>query len=123
MKLRIARHTNKIEEITKFYTEVIGLEIIGRFSNHDGYDGVFFGKNNLDWHLEFTTSEDAAAHIWDEDDLIVFYPENENQHKNILQAIKEQNIRLYTPKNPYWGSNGILIKDPDDFGIVISNLK
>ena len=122
MILRIARHTNRIKEITQFYTGVIGLEIIGQFENHDGYDGIFIGKKNLGWHLEFTTSATAAAHIFDEDDLLVFYPESVGEYQSILKSIALQKLEIHVPKNPYWRENGILVTDPDGFGIIISSL-
>ncbi len=123
MILRIARHTNKIEELKIFYTELMGLEILGEFHNHDGYDGVFVGKENLNWHLEFTTSSEKAKPRIDDDDLIVFYPESESEYQNIIERIKAKQIKIVNAKNPYWNQNGILIKDPDGFGVIISALK
>lgn len=123
MILRIARHTNKIEELKIFYTEIIGLKILGDFQNHNGYDGVFVGKEKLNWHLEFTTSSDKTNQKIDDDDLIVFYPESESEYQNIILRIKAREIRILNAKNPYWNQNGILIKDPDGFGIIISALK
>jgi hypothetical protein len=123
MIVRIARHTNKIEALKIFYTELIGLKILGEFQNHDGYDGVFVGKENLNWHLEFTTSSDKAKQRIDDDDLIVFYPDCESEYQNIIERINAKRIKIVNAKNPYWNQNGILIKDPDGFGVIISALK
>jgi len=123
MILRIARHTNKIEELKAFYTELIGLEIIGEFENHNGYTGIFLGKENLNWHLEFTASADNANQKIDDDDLIVFYPESKNEYTAILEKIRSKHISIQEAKNPYWNQNGILIKDPDGFGVIISDIK
>ena len=41
MELRIARHTEHLEEVVAFYRDGIGLPEVGRFHDHDGYDGVF----------------------------------------------------------------------------------
>jgi hypothetical protein len=123
MILRIARHTNNIVEVTAFYTEVIGLQVIGSFANHNDYDGVFFGKENLNWHIEFTRSSDRANQRIDEDDLIVFYPESESEYNGIIEKIKALQIPIQKAKNPYWNQNGIVLKDPDGFGVVISPLK
>ncbi len=43
MKFRYARHTDDIKPLINFYTQVIGLEVIGSFENHANYDGVFLG--------------------------------------------------------------------------------
>jgi catechol-2,3-dioxygenase len=123
MILRIARHTNRIEELKVFYTEIIGLKILGEFKNHDGYDGAFIGREDLNWHLEFTTSSDKASQKIDDDDLIVFYPESKSEFESIAEKIKTKQIRVVNAKNSYWNQNGILIKDPDGFGVIISALK
>ncbi len=62
MNFRYARHTNNLKPLIEFYTKVIGLEIIGNFENHDKYNGVFLGKQDLDWHLEFTESDEKVNH-------------------------------------------------------------
>lgn len=123
MHFRIARHTSQIDTLTQFYCEVIGLNIIGEFKDHSGYNGVFLGKETLNWHLEFTQSETPAEHTFDEDDLMVFYPETRTDYDSILERIKKNRSKIYKAKNPYWVQNGILIKDPDGYGIMISHLK
>ncbi|GGF81054.1 VOC family protein [Wenyingzhuangia marina] len=123
MIFRAARHTHNLEVISKFYVDVLNLELLGSFKNHDGYDGVFIGKQECDWHLEFTISKHKAQHTFDEDDLFVFYPQNEKEYSLILKNIHQNNISLSVPKNPYWAKNGILIQDPDGYNIIISHLK
>ena len=120
MKFRYARHTTNLEKIKNFYTQILGLEILGTFENHNGYDGIFLGKQNQNWHLEFTVSNEIPDRIFDEDDLLVFYPEKLKDYLLILEQISKKNIPTFEPKNPYWKENGILIKDPDNFGIIIS---
>ena len=63
MILRVARHTDKLEKAISFYVDIIGLEILGDFKNHDGYDGVFIGNPFWDWHFEFTLSQENPNHI------------------------------------------------------------
>lgn len=119
MIFRVARHTNDFEPLIEFYTEVIGLAILGKFENHNGYDGIFFGKEGLDWHLEFTKSESKADHKFDDDDLLVFYPKTKDEFEKILLQIEARKIKKLKPTNPYWQENGILISDPDGFKIII----
>jgi catechol 2,3-dioxygenase-like lactoylglutathione lyase family enzyme len=123
MILRIARHTDNLEAIKTFYTEILDLQLLGGFQDHDGYDGVFIGKSQLNWHLEFTTSSASPKHHFDEDDLLVFYPESLGTYEAILEKIQTQRITVVPAKNPYWNQNGILIKDPDGYGVMISALK
>jgi hypothetical protein len=123
MKFRLARHTNKLKEIVNFYVNIIGLDILGEFKNHSGYDGVFVGRNNLDWHLEFTQSNDLVKHKFDEDDILVFYPNTQIEYNKIMNALTNHNIIKIKAKNPYWQVNGITIKDPDEHNVIISNIK
>ena len=123
MQFRIARHTNKIEEISEFYTKIIGLEILGNFKNHYNYDGIFIGKPHKDWHLEFTTTHEEVNHQFDEDDCLVFYPESQYEYDAIIERLEINQIEIIISKNPYWNTNGISIKDPDGFVVIISSLK
>lgn len=123
MEYRNARHTNNLEPIVEFYTNIIGLKVLSFFENHNDYSGSFLGKPNHDWHLEFTTSKDKAEHKFDVDDILVFYPTEKNEYDEIVDRIKTRNIEQIKAKNPYWDDNGIMIKDPDGFRVIISNMK
>ncbi|WP_445722758.1 VOC family protein [Flavobacterium sp.] len=123
MKFRFARHTNNLENIKSFYINVLGFELLGEFKNHAGYNGVFIGKPNLDWHLEFTVSDDEIIHSFNEDDILVFYPETAEDYKLNIENIQKLNICFINAKNPYWDENGKMILDPDGYRIVISNSK
>ena len=123
MKFRIARHTNDLEKIKTFYTKVLGFEVLGSFENHDNYNGIFIGKPNSDWHLEFTQSNEIVEFHFNEDDSLVFYPEEISEYNQLLENIQKQNISIIKAKNPYWNENGKMILDPDGYRIIISNLK
>jgi catechol 2,3-dioxygenase-like lactoylglutathione lyase family enzyme len=38
--LRVARPTDRLDRVVHFYTEGLGLQIIDRFENHEGFDGL-----------------------------------------------------------------------------------
>ena len=123
MTFRHARHTNNLEQLKTFYTEILGLEVLGSFENHNNYDGVFIGKPNENWHLEFTQTTEIVNHTFDEDDILVFYPNTNQEYELILEKIIKENIQFIAPKNPYWKENGKMILDPDGYRIIVSNLK
>lgn len=123
MKFRFARHTSKIESLVYFYTKVLDFEILSKFKNHDGYDGVFLGKASEDWHLEFTQNDELPISKFDEDDILVFYPETKSEYNKILENIKTFEVSLLKPKNPYWQKNGICFEDCDHYKIVVSDEK
>ncbi|WP_395074877.1 VOC family protein [Flavobacterium sp.] len=100
MKLRVARHTNNLEKIKLFYINILGFELLGSFENHNNYDGIFIGKSNLDWHLEFTKSNETVNFNFGDEDYLVFYPENEIEYEQILKTISKSNIDFhYQPTN------------------------
>lgn len=123
MEFRNARHTNNLKLIEEFYTQIIGLELLFSFENHNNYSGIFLGKQGHDWHLEFTTSNDKAIHKFDIEDAMVFYPASNEEYNHIVERIETNGIGKLKAKNPFWNENGIMIKDPDGFGIIVSNFK
>jgi catechol-2,3-dioxygenase len=120
MKFRYARHTNDLHQIEKFYTDIIGLEKLGGFENHDYYNGIFLGFPQQDWHLEFTTSDDQTQSRFDEDDILVFYLSTVEELAAIKNRLIKNNIPLETSKNPYWNENGIQVSDPDGYKVIFS---
>jgi hypothetical protein len=123
MKFRFARHTNNLEKLKTFYSKILCLEILGSFENHNNYNGIFLGKQYLDWHLEFTKSNEIVKFNFNEDDILVFYPENIAEYNFLIENINKNNIDFIECKNTYWSINGKMILDPDGYRIIISNLK
>jgi catechol 2,3-dioxygenase-like lactoylglutathione lyase family enzyme len=120
MILRVARHTADLQQITYFYHDILGLEILGSFANHDGYDGVFLGHKNNGWHLEFTASNEMPVHEPDEDDLLVFYCNNAAEKINLKNRLIAAGFNQVKAKNPYWNQNGTTFVDPDGFRLVLT---
>lgn len=54
VQVRIARPTDRLEEVVRFYHEGLGLPVIASFQGHAGYDGVMLGLPGTTYHLEFT---------------------------------------------------------------------
>ena len=123
MILRVARHTNNLKVIENFYVNILGFERLGDFQNHNNYNGVFIGKAELDWHFEFTQSLTKANHVFDEDDIIVFYPKTILEYDTLIKKVEENNISFIPAVNPYWNENGKMFQDPDGYRILISPLK
>lgn len=120
MEFRYARHTTELSRIEHFYTQIAGLENLGGFRDHDSYDGLFLGSPGMNWHLEFTVSDEKPDHTFDEDDALVFYVKSEDELSKIRDRILKNNILLEAPKNPYWAKNGMMISDPDGYKVIFS---
>jgi GNAT superfamily N-acetyltransferase len=116
MQLRVARHTDDLDALVRFYRDGVGLAEIGRFSGHAGYDGVFLEVPGTGAHLELTAGGDRGAPVPHPESLLVLYVGNQDS----VDAIA---ARLGTPPvvaaNPYWATHGVTVEDPDGFRVVL----
>jgi catechol 2,3-dioxygenase-like lactoylglutathione lyase family enzyme len=72
--LRVARPTDNFDQVVRFYTEGLGLAVLGSFKDHDGFDGIMVGVPGSSYHLEFTRKRGhSAGRAPTEENLIVFY--------------------------------------------------
>src|SRR5215217_5940443 len=74
VQVRMARPTDRLDEVVRFYTEGLCLKQIGSFEGHAGYSGVMLGLPGRDFHLEFTEHEKGSpCPAPTRDNLLVFY--------------------------------------------------
>ena len=120
--LRVARPTDHLDEVISFYTEGLGLVVLGSFMDHDGFDGVMLGIPGASYHLEFTRKRGhAAGRAPTQDNLLVFYVSDKQEW---LQATERMSVAGYQPVpsfNPYWDVSGQTYEDPDGYRVVIQN--
>jgi len=116
MQLRVARHTQRLDEVVEFYRDGIGLPEIGRFRDHAGYDGVFLAIPGTGAHLELTRGGAHGPPAPHPESLLVLYVGD-------ASAVREIAGRLPTgavpPANPYWATHGLTFEDPDGFRVVL----
>src|SRR5438034_11838219 len=58
--VRVARPTDQLDEVVRFYTDGLGLPELGRFAGHAGYTGVLLGLPGVEYHLEFTQHDQGS---------------------------------------------------------------
>lgn len=116
MQVRFARHTDRLMDVIRFYRDGLGLPEIGRFENHDGYDGVFLAVPGTNAHLEFTSGGDHDAPSPDPETLLVLYLGSANAVNEIRERVGAQPVE---PANPYWQQHGVTLIDPDGFHVVL----
>jgi catechol 2,3-dioxygenase-like lactoylglutathione lyase family enzyme len=116
MEVRVARHTDRLHEVVRFYRDGIGLKQVGGFRDHDGYDGVFLEVPGTGAHLELTSGGGDVAPEPHRESLLVLYLRDE-------EAVQVVAVRLgvepVPPANPYWAEHGLTFEDPDGFRIVL----
>jgi catechol 2,3-dioxygenase-like lactoylglutathione lyase family enzyme len=116
MQLRIARHTERFDELVAFYRDGLGLVEIGGFHDHDGYDGVFLEVPGTGAHLELTAGGDDGAPAPHPESLIVLYLGDADAVRVVTDRLGLQPV---TPANPYWDEHGVTFEDPDGFRVVL----
>lgn len=121
MKFRLARHTHQLAEIHRFYHDILGLDCIGSFEDHAGYDGRFYAFPNSNWEIEFTSTKEKPVHHPDPDDLLVFYFDSEYELSQKIRTLESNGYQAVPAKNPYWNDKGKLFLDPDGFGIILTS--
>jgi catechol 2,3-dioxygenase-like lactoylglutathione lyase family enzyme len=116
VELRCARHTDRLDELVRFYRDGLDLPEIGRFESHDGYDGVFLAVPGTGAHLEFTTGGRHAPPEPHPETLLVLYLGSDDA---VAQALDRAGAAPVEPANPYWRGLGVTIADPDGFRVVL----
>ena len=120
--LRVARPTDHLEEVVRFYTEGLGLSHLGAFEDHEGFDGVMVGLPGASYHIEFTRKrghEIAVAPA--EDDLLVFYLPDRSEWQAAVDRMVAAGHAPIPACNPYWDRAGRTFQDPDRRRVVLYN--
>ena len=121
-QVRVARPTDKLGEVVRFYSEGLGLKVIGSFQGHAGYSGVLLGLPGGEYHLEFTQhSKGSPCPAPSRDNLLVFYIPNAKSIERIASRLAALGYRAVPPENPYWQEKGVTIEDPDGWRVVLMN--
>jgi catechol 2,3-dioxygenase-like lactoylglutathione lyase family enzyme len=116
LQLRVARHTERLDEVVGFYCDGIGLPEIGRFHDHAGYDGVFLAVPGSGAHLELTSGGGHAGPSPHPESLLVLYLGDEDALRTVVERL---GIDPIPPANPYWAEHGLTFEDPDGFRVVL----
>ncbi|HSQ60240.1 MAG TPA: VOC family protein [Acidobacteriota bacterium] len=121
-KLRVARPTDRLDEVVRFYTDGVGLTVLASFEDHDGFDGVMLGVPGAPYHLEFTRRRGhSAGRAPTEDNLLVFYLSDEGEWRAAVSRMTAAGHPPVPSFNPYWDRAGRTFEDPDGYRVVLQN--
>ena len=121
-KLRVARPSDNLEELIRFYRDGLGLEILSRFENHEGFDGVMLGRSGAPYHFEFTHAHGhSARRAPTRDNLLVFYLPDRKEWEAAVKSMRNAGFAPVPSFNPYWDRKGVTFEDPDGYRIVLQN--
>jgi len=121
-QIRLARPTDKFDDVVHFYESGLGLERITEFSGDRGYVGVILGLPDSQYHLEFTHHQDGSpCPAPTTDNLLVFYIPNKKEIDRIIERLSQMGYEEVEPANGYWKEKGKTVEDPDGWRIVLMN--
>jgi len=118
--LRVARPSDDLDRLLPFYRDGLGFEVLYRFEDHDGFDGVMLGHAGAPYHLEFTHKRGhEVGRAPSEDNLLVFYLPDDHNWREAVNRMIAAGYEPVASFNPYWSLAGCTFEDPDGYRVVL----
>jgi catechol 2,3-dioxygenase-like lactoylglutathione lyase family enzyme len=120
-QVRVARPTDRLDEVVRFYRDGLGLVELSRFEDHAGYSGVMLGLPGSAYHLEFTSHVDGSpCPAPTKDNLLVLYIPSREAIARTVDRLGAMGYPPVTAENPYWDEHdAVTIEDPDGWRLVL----
>lgn len=119
-KLRVARPTNDLAAVRRFYMEGLGLSELYAFVNHAGFDGLMLGLPQASYHLEFTWQAGVTAPpAPTTENLLVFYLPEKADWEASVARMQASGYPPVSAHNAYWDQQGRTFEDPDGYRVVL----
>jgi len=120
--LRVARPTDNLPEVIKFYRDGLGLQVLASFSGHNDFDGVMLGRKGSPYHLEFTHQPGhKVGKAPTQDNLLVFYIPAKAEWRNAVERMQKHGYEPVKSYNPWWDDGGKTFEDVDGYRVVLYN--
>lgn len=120
--LRVARPTDDVEALLPFYRDGLGFDVLYRFADHDGFEGVMLGRPGAPYHFEFTKANGhVAGRAPTQDHLLIFYLPAIAEWREAVDRMETAGFSAVRAFNSYWDQHGRTFEDPDGYRIVIQN--
>ena len=120
-QVRLARPTDRLDEVVRFYATDLGLPELDRFSGHAGYQGVMLGLPGTDHHLEFTSyAGGTPGPAPTPENLLVLYVGDPAALAATVERLRASHVPVPLD-NPYWAAVGaVAFADPDGWRVVLA---
>jgi hypothetical protein len=120
--LRVARPSDNLDALLPFYRDGLGLKVLGRFSDHGGFDGLMMGNEAAPYHFEFTRSyTHLAGKAPTADNLLVFYIPDPAAWQDAVDRMHKAGFTPVRSFNAYWDRDGLTFEDPDGYRVVLQH--
>ncbi len=119
-KLRVARPTNNLAAVRRFYIDGLGMSALYAFNGHDGFDGLMVGHPHAPYHLEFTQQAGhLVANAPTTENLLVFYLAEPALWEAAVARMRQHGYLPVPAHNAYWDRQGLTFEDPDGYRVVL----
>ncbi len=119
---RFVRPCRDYESVVAFYAELLGLPVIGSFTDQDGYDGTFFGLPDARFQLELIRQGSGEPlPTPTEEDFLVIYFLTKAHRSPVLERLRRSGLEPVPLSNPYWAQlAAIAYVDPDGWRVILA---
>lgn len=101
------------------YRDGLGLDVLGSFADHEGFDGAMLGRPGWPYHLEFTRERGrTAGGSPSAEHLLVFYEPDEARWSSACERMERAGFERVVAHNPYWDRHGKTFADADGYRVV-----
>ena len=121
-KLRVARPTNDLDALRRFYVDALGMSELYAFEGHDGFDGLMVGHPQAPYHMEFTCQVGhVVAGAPSAENLLIFYLPERSVWEAAVAQMQAHSYQPVPAHNAYWDRQGLTFEDPDGYRIVLQH--
>jgi GNAT superfamily N-acetyltransferase len=118
--LRWARASGHYHDTIAFYRDVVGLPVIGQFTDSFGEVGTIFGLPDTTTQMEIVRAHNDTDHAGSFDQL-VFYLDNDDAVAAATAPLLKHGFKPDETPHPYWAANrASTFRDPDERGVVFA---
>mgnify|MGYP001580482196 CR=1 FL=1 len=119
-KLRIVRPTHDLSALLPFYRDGLGMQILGVFDDHGGFDGVVLGRRDAPYHLEFVRQRRSGrVRAPSQEHLLVFYLPERVDWQAAVDSMRAAGATPVKSSLPFWDAQGLTFEDPDGYRVVL----
>ena len=122
VRMRVSRPSDYLDALLPFYRDGLGFDVLFRFIDHAGFDGIILGRQGIPYHFEFTRAHGhAAGRAPTQDNLLVFYLPGEDAWQAAIGRMRQAGYEPVSSFNPYWDEHGLTFEDADGYRVVIQH--
>ena len=120
-KLRVSHPTDNLERSVYFYRDGLGFEILDRYTEQQGWDGVIFGHKDWPYQIEIAAKRDAqpVPRASTVNHFLVFSIPEAAHWEARLKALFDAGFSQVLVPELYDDGASACYEDPDGYRVVL----